>query len=116
LYRGSQNGFRANDFHSKCNNIANTLTIIKSINGLIFGGYTTKTWNGNHESKYDQNAFIFSITKKEKFNIKQDSGVYAIYGHHIFGPRFGGADISISDNCNNNNDSYSNFGSSYELP
>ena len=44
LYRGSRDGFRARDFHSHCDDIPNTLTIIQSENGNIFGGFTTQTW------------------------------------------------------------------------
>ncbi len=40
IYRASQDGFEAANFHSKCDNKPNTLVIIKSENGNIFGGYT----------------------------------------------------------------------------
>jgi hypothetical protein len=42
IYRASQDGFEAANFHSKCDNKPNTLVIIKSENGNIFGGYTDK--------------------------------------------------------------------------
>jgi hypothetical protein len=38
LYRGTLHGFKARDFHSKCENIPKTLTIIKAASGNIFGG------------------------------------------------------------------------------
>jgi hypothetical protein len=43
----------------------NTLRVIKSENGNIFGGYTTKAWDSNWESVTDPNAFIFSLINKE---------------------------------------------------
>ena len=44
VYRASRDGFGAADFHSKCDNISKTLTIV-SANENIFGGYTNMTWN-----------------------------------------------------------------------
>ena len=51
LYRGSRDGFEARNFHDKCDNQGPTLTIIKSSDDFIFGGYTeinwdSITWNG----------------------------------------------------------------------
>ena len=43
LYRKSEHGFDANDFHSKCDGKANTLTILKA-NGFIFGGLTKRKY------------------------------------------------------------------------
>jgi len=45
IYRASRDGFRAIDFHSKCDNTSNTLTLIKTKKSYIFGGYTTLSWN-----------------------------------------------------------------------
>lgn len=39
LYRASQDGFEAAQFHSKSDNKPNTLVLIKSANGNVFGGY-----------------------------------------------------------------------------
>ena len=45
LYRASETGFLSSQFHSKCDYIPNTLTILKA-NGFIFGGFTSVTWDG----------------------------------------------------------------------
>ena len=37
VYRASQHGFAGTDFHSKCDGVAKTLTIIKTKQGFIFG-------------------------------------------------------------------------------
>jgi hypothetical protein len=39
LYQASRDGFGASDFHSKCNGIFGTFTLIKSMDSYIFGGY-----------------------------------------------------------------------------
>jgi hypothetical protein len=40
LWRGSRDGFGAEDFHNRCDGHANTLTIIPHTDGNIFGGFT----------------------------------------------------------------------------
>jgi hypothetical protein len=40
LYRGSRDGFGASKFHEKCDNESNTLTLIETTKGFIFGGFT----------------------------------------------------------------------------
>lgn len=112
LYRASRDGFSAADFHSRCDDKKNTLTIIKTTSGCVFGGFTEKDWSGNEVDKYDANAFIFSFINKEDkpMKIKCKSPSYAIYCSSGCGPVFGtGHDIYV---CNNSN---TNFGS-YSIP
>ena len=47
LYRASQNGWAASNFHSCCDNKGPTVTVIKSGN-YIFGGYTEHEWKGKN--------------------------------------------------------------------
>ena len=42
-YRASSDGWRAKDFHSKCNNQGSTVVIVQ-VGNFLFGGYTTKDW------------------------------------------------------------------------
>jgi len=44
ILRGTDDGFEAEAFHNKCDNQGETLTIIKSGMGKIFGGYTDIPW------------------------------------------------------------------------
>jgi hypothetical protein len=46
IYRASIDGFAASSFHSKCDNISNTVTIIETISNSVFGGYIHQL-NGN---------------------------------------------------------------------
>jgi hypothetical protein len=71
IFKGSVDGFGAANFHAKCDNIANTLVVIRSEHGKVFGGYTFKTLNFFWLVK-DANAFIFSLTNQKKFNVKPD--------------------------------------------
>ena len=46
IYRASEHGYTSMSFHKCCNDKGPTLIVIKSSGGWIFGGYTTKSWNG----------------------------------------------------------------------
>lgn len=65
LYRGSENNFKASIFHQKCDNIPNTLTIVKTHFGKIIGGFTKYTWNQVEDKHYvedlEKQAFLFSL-------------------------------------------------------
>jgi hypothetical protein len=94
LYRASENGFEATDFHANCDNKPKTLTIIKSTNGNIFGGYTDSSWDPtkNNEHISDRNAFLFSLINlhkqptKIKINQNYDKAIAYL---PKFGPAFG---------------------------
>ena len=73
LYRGSRDGFGASDFHSKCDNHANTLTLIRAKQtGYIFGGFTSVAWASTNQFKSDPNAFVFSLTNKDNTPCKMN--------------------------------------------
>jgi hypothetical protein len=46
-YRASLHGWSTQDFHSRCDDIAGTVVLIK-VGNWIFGGYTDQTWQGNN--------------------------------------------------------------------
>ena len=117
LYRASEDGFNSANFHDKCDGIKNTLTIVKSRNCSIFGGYTGAAWKSNGCWMNDRNSFIFSLVNhlNDSFKAKCTNNQYSIFGDSSFGPKFGkGADLFISSNSNTNHRSYSNFGHSYK--
>jgi len=91
-YRATRDGFSAQNFHTKCDTAANTLTIIKSTNGNIFGGFTENAWKSTGGYYNDQKAFIFSLDNKENkpFKVMCSYGACAISCNSIHGPTFGG--------------------------
>jgi hypothetical protein len=117
-YRATRDGFSAQNFHSQCDGIPNTLTIIKSTNGNIFGGFTEKKWQSTINGQYvaDPNAFVFSLVNKENKPFKgicTDSGK-AIVCNSSYGPVFGAShEICITSDSNSNQNSLSNFGLAY---
>ena len=139
LYRGSRDGFGAQDFHSKCNAHSPTLIIIKSREtSNIFGGFTSATWNPNSGSnlpfgqrkpitlsvdpyfgdcKPDRTAFIFSLVnsfnKPCKMRIRPEKIKYAITCLPDCGPIFGMGDIHIADRADFLFSSYAHLSNSY---
>lgn len=104
LYRGSRDGFRAKDFHGKCDYKGPTLVIIENTIGNKFGGYapvawtSTSQWVQNEESR---SSFLFSIDKKQKLSYQLESKQQALYHGSDYGPVFGyGPALCIRDRCN----------------
>ena len=70
IYKATKDGDSKEIFHSKCDNINNTLVIIKTNKNNIFGGFTTALWNVNNNVKYDSYSFLFSLNKNKIYNMK----------------------------------------------
>ena len=89
LYQATIDGDDLKYFHSRCDNIPNTLTIIKSAGNRRFGGFTTQVWESPKDGFYkdDKNAFLFSIDKQKIYPYKNDG--YAIWCGRNGGPTFG---------------------------
>jgi hypothetical protein len=97
LYQATIDGDGAINFHSRCDNIPNTLVLIKSAGNRRFGGFTSAQWSSPSSGEYkdDLNAFLFSLDKKKIYSYKMNGS--AIYNNKNYGPCFGGAiDICIS--------------------
>ena len=123
LYRGSLHGFKPEDFHSKCDNHANTLILVKAKEtGFIFGGFTMVPWHTLNSYSADPNAFLFSLTNKynkpSKINIDHNQKKYAIFGGADRGPSFGCSDCNIFTKCETSveKNCRSELGASYEHP
>ena len=100
LYRATVNGFSAAKFHALCDNKGPTLTLIRTIAGHIFGGFTTISWDSSASYKNDTHSFLFSVDKQIKFPIVKNYES-AIYCSSVYGPIFGiGNDLRVSDDSN----------------
>ena len=123
LYQVSWGGWKGSGFHDKCDDKGATVTLIRSTGGFVFGGFADKLWTSSvgFYCKSDK-AFFFSLNipsnEIEPTNIrinknKRSSGMF-----HGFscGPTFGGSYyLYISYDANNNMNSRSNLGNTYEL-
>ncbi|CAG8451341.1 6390_t:CDS:2 [Dentiscutata heterogama] len=114
LLRGSRDGFSGKTFHRLCDNIPNTVVVVK-INGTneIIGGYNPLIWkvgNSNDEHATTTDSFIFAL-KNESLNESilsrvSDPSTAIWYGEIDQGPWFSGYDFGINSKnlccCNNN--------------
>lgn len=124
LYRGSSNGFRARDFHSNCDDIPHTLTIIKALGtNYIFGGFAEASWTSSHGYKSDPKAFLFSLTNKDEQPIRipvdPSRSDYSLYMHDNFGPVFGtqnANDLLVADNGHLSKSNASDLGGNFKHP
>ena len=97
LYQATIDGGECSIFHKKCDNIPNTLTVIKSAGYWRFGGFTTAEWDTSGKFKDDRNSFLFSLDKKKIYSYKNNGK--AIYCNKDYGPTFGaGYTIKIGGN------------------
>lgn len=96
LYQATKDGGSPAIFHSKCDNIKNTIVFIKSEGKRRFGGFASECWEPKKDPKFkeDKNAFLFSLDKQKMYDcINEDN---AIFCGANFGPSFGvGNDIGI---------------------
>ena len=117
LYKATRDGFKAKKFHLLCDKKGPTFSIIKSEKNKIFGGYISKSWHSkNIGNEFSENAFLFSLNEKKKFfNKERDKNSFNGNSDYlcIFGK---GKDIIIYNDADINKTSYSNFGSSFEIP
>ena len=72
IYRGSEDGFLAENFHNLCDGKGPTLTVVESSMGKKFGGYTLVPWSSEQGWKEDLESFVFSLSHQTKHIIKPD--------------------------------------------
>ena len=89
LYKGTKNGDKSLNFHTKVDGIRNTLTVVKTKKGVRFGGFTSEIWNqiGGY-GKCDPLAFCFSLELKKIYNSQKNQ--LAIFCSDGYGPYFKG--------------------------
>lgn len=111
-YKKSVDGNSTAAFHSGCDNISGTVTVIQEAGGKKFGGYTPLLWNhfGNYRTESPRRSFLFSLTNNFKHLPYRYN--YDIYAHSAYGPTFGGGhDLTLRLDANT---SYCNLGHDYQ--
>ena len=113
LMNSNRDGDSTKSFMNKCNGKCPTLAVIKTTNGYVFGGYTTQMWKEGEVK--DNNAFVFSIDKKRKYNIKQPEHAFGfnMNNYWLFGFTYNA--IVVRENCTKRNDNYV-CNKTYDIP
>eukprot|EP00329_Picozoa_sp_Boothbay-MS584-11_P002417 22905_4 len=100
IYRASRDGWDCDKFHETCDNQGATVTIICSVGGFVFGGFSDAPWhNNNGKSVCEQiaspgGAFLFSLRCHEgvgptRLNLSGAYNSAAMGGGAKCGPCFG---------------------------
>jgi len=115
-WKATRDGFSADRFHELCDNKGASLTVIKSSDGWLFGGYTSQSWTSAGVWKLDPGAWLFTLTNvygipAAKFPVTNEK--QAILGYPTYGPTFGAHDIYISDKSNIHGNSHTQFPNAY---
>ena len=94
IYRGTRDGMLCNNFHEKCDNKGQTITLVKNEKNNIFGGFASVPFktDENGQSQSAPESFIFTLTNIHntepiKFSSKKDNK--EIYHKKDYGPCFG---------------------------
>ena len=120
LYSATIDGDTIDAFNKKCNGKASTLTIIKTDNGKIIGGFFQKRFSVK-DDYYDPDCFLFSLNYKEKYDVDQNG---SDKGKSFFGTGsrsaiidFGiGSSIHIVNQCLNNSSYYRAREGTFKFP
>ena len=102
IFKMSENGTKASDFHKYCDNKGPTLTLVKTTKNKLFGGFTPLNWNnqGGGIQDLSNKTFIFSLNLKKKYNMIKANG-RGISCNSNNGPNFGDCDFRLKVNMKN---------------
>ena len=126
IFTATEHGCKAKTFHNVCDRVRNTITIIKSNWGNVFGGYAEEAWMSEDAqttmeetgkdvkvAKYlvhDKAAFLFLIRSNEKTINNRAPLIFPLsdcyfWDHYDAGPSWGrdgkSANLLICDDCDN---------------
>ncbi len=125
-FNASKDGDSAKKFHEKCDNIGPNISIVKTKDNLIFGGFTVNNWSPQVNIKKDDLAFLFNYQTKKIHNItKGENAIYCDNNSLInfYNNKGRYSTLVLVDKCFNidsntcpmKDSSYINFVKDYEL-
>ena len=86
-YSNNEFNETVSNFHEKCDGKKNILIICKS-NNEIFGGYTPLSFNSSDEYGNDNDSFLFSLNRLEKYPKDSHEETRSIWCYKDYGPSF----------------------------
>jgi len=105
IYRASRDGADANSYHKMCDGKANTVSVLQTVKGNKFGGYTEIPIESGNIAYKDPNSFVFSLNKQKIYeNLNKDGAVIRHYKG--YGPYFAGGFITFDSQFYSNNNNY----------
>lgn len=115
LYRASSDGMTAADFHKKCDNQGPTVTIVRSANGCVFGGFASVSWGKDGKGHKAPGSFLFTLKNLHGiaptyFPLKDRMDGNAVFHYSNCGVAFGkGADFIMYSPFDVKNKSHTDF-------
>ena len=104
IYKATRDGDKSEIFHTMCDTYQNTVILIKTSKGRIFGGFTHEKWEGEDINKIDNRAFLFSVDRQKVYNVQKNEEAIGCY--KLNGPDFCGWQIVVHDNFLSNKQCY----------
>jgi len=95
IYRGTRDGLTPDDFHYSCDYKGPTITVIRDVEGYVYGGYTSRHWDSSGGWQFDSSAAIFSLigpNESAPMRLPIRRGHRAIYSSSESLPHFGDTD------------------------
>eukprot|EP00026_Physarum_polycephalum_P005143 Phypoly_transcript_05172.p1 GENE.Phypoly_transcript_05172~~Phypoly_transcript_05172.p1 ORF type:complete len:365 (+),score=43.73 Phypoly_transcript_05172:909-2003(+) len=116
LWRGSEHAFRAEHFHTHCDDKGPTVVVVQSKMGWIFGGYASMSWNSFGGYFGDSRCFLFTLTNPASIpptKYVRNGNNRSLFGGVDFGPTFGAGDLCLKNDTDTTIHAYSNFPAKY---
>jgi hypothetical protein len=116
LFRASEHGFLATEFHHFCDGKGPTITVVKAENERMAAAYNGVSWGQNVPSSIpNPQGFIASIVDDPGANGGYSLQKYAANDHayvrsYSYSGPYVGTSLPIADRCNENENSYSYLG------
>ena len=104
IYKATRDGDKSEIFHTMCDSYQNTVVLIKTSKGRIFGGFTHEKWEGEDINKIDNRAFLFSVDRQKVYTVQKNEEAIGCY--KLNGPDFCGWQIVVHDNFLSNKQCY----------
>lgn len=98
IFKMSEQGSEARDFHKYCDNEGPTISLFLTNNNQIFGGFTPLSWTSSNEPVFDPSdfTFLFYLNIKKKYDMLSKESI-AVITDERFGPYFG-YDLGLGKN------------------
>lgn len=107
IYIASRDGDLGDDFHKKCDDMGPTVTIVETITGNVFGGYSSVSWGQRSTWHRAPGSFLFQLRPNlNRFFLKNNDDSRATMHLSNHGPRFGrGYDLQVLSGALTKNES-----------
>ena len=66
-YQGSKHGFNPKAFHSRADNLRDTVSLYKLVNDTCIAGYTSQPWTSSDTHVKDSSAVLLNLTRSLSF-------------------------------------------------